>query len=47
LTETDIRERNKDEMVAKLETADKNSRFPHFLKLAPELRNMVYLYAMD
>jgi hypothetical protein len=47
LTETDIRERNKDEMVAKLETADKNSRFPQFLKLAPELRNMVYLYAMD
>jgi hypothetical protein len=34
-------------MVAKLDTADKNSRFPRFLELAPELRNMVYLYAMD
>jgi len=46
-SETDIFERNKPEMVAKLEMADKKSRFPRFLELAPELRNMVYLYAMD
>jgi hypothetical protein len=34
-------------MVARLELADKNSRFPRFLELAPELRGMVYLFAMD
>lgn len=34
-------------MVAKLELADKNSRFPRFLELAPELREMVYVFAMD
>jgi len=34
-------------MVARLEKADKDSRFPRFLELAPELREMVYLFAMD
>jgi hypothetical protein len=46
-SETDIFERNKPEMVTKLEMADKKSRFPRFLELAPELRCMVYMYAMD
>lgn len=34
-------------MVAKLEAADKTSRFPRFTQLPPELREMIYLYAMD
>jgi hypothetical protein len=45
--ETDILERTKDKMVTRLKVADKNSRFPRFQELAPELREMVYLYAMD
>ena len=34
-------------MVARLVKADEDSSFPHFMELSPELREMVYGYAME